>query len=83
MYTVPAGKVAVVRCVTAVLTASGDEFALTISRVAHIVHRKAPAAVDYSLYNLRAVLEATETLSVYLYAGSLNMTVSGYLLDAP
>lgn len=85
-FTVPAGKRAIVRCVTyadATATGTGSIGALVLPGSVFAVIGSVAGAQSVERTELHIVLEAGETVSVFKVGGSLFWSVSGYLLDDP
>lgn len=84
VYTVPAGQVLVVRCVTFMCYSGGPGSAgVTYPDGSRLVEADvAGFSGAFGPVDLRHVLDAGDTLSVFTTAGDWTYAISGYLLDA-
>lgn len=83
VYTVPAGKVAVVRdIVVGAQNAPANSVAINYAGVAEIWEVGTIAQYSTAHFEGRVVLNAGQTINVDAIAGTWTYIISGYLLDA-
>jgi hypothetical protein len=82
VYTVPPGKVAVIKCLTACNQTAGAVAGAIYSGAVNIWIGSVPGGSTVTLTNLQVVLNAGEKLNMSGNAPGLGLTASGYELDA-
>lgn len=82
LYTVPAGMVAIVRCVTLVSRAAGSGCRLYRTGGQSWASAVGLANDELRVLDLRSVFAAGETFGVTWIAGDVRVVVNGYLLTA-
>lgn len=81
VYTVPAGMVFVLRCVTAVsVSAASATFQVAVAALANVISQEFGAVGSGANWDLRVVMNAGEQISVAAATGNFQFTISGYLL---
>jgi hypothetical protein len=82
LYSVPAGYVAVVRSVQMLVTTSGLTLSVSSSATgASIAWALSAAPIQYFNFDVRAVVQAGETINAGGGNGSHQLYISGYLLS--
>lgn len=81
VFTVPAGYVFVLRCVTAVsVSAASAVFQVAVAATANVISAELGAVGTGLIWDLRVVVNAGEVISVAAATGNLQYSISGYLL---
>lgn len=82
LYTVPANTVAVIRDISGLCSAAPGACAVAINGAESIFSALALASLQSFHYEGRAVVNAGETIDLFVLAGTVQIAISGYLLSA-
>lgn len=81
IYTVPTGMTAVIRDISGIASGAAAACALAIDSGPVFASLAGAASLDPLLWRGRTVLKAGQTLDLYVLSGTVQLAVSGYLLD--
>lgn len=83
LYTVPSGMVAVIRDVSGLCSGAPGALAIGINGTQSFMSALALASLQSFQWKGRQILNATDTLDLFVLAGTVQVCVSGYLLALP